>query len=222
MPAAEDGAGHCRGGKSREMGFGESCCQTGILHAHFYGKGHALFPAHTGEAAKSKAQGAAQQVMKNYDSHDCSGRSQDCVAACTRQAGDQQGNAQAGQSRQICFCLFAPVREKVTQRYAETDGNDNNLYDAPEHGNGAEINSLADNEIREKRGHNGRQQRGNRRHGYGKGQVTFTDKRNHVGSGTAGAGAYQYHAYRKGRVKIEGPRKQVCQKRHDGILGDRA
>ena len=107
--------------------------------------------------------------MQRYDSHNGDRRSQDGFPACAGQTCDQERNAEAGQGGQVGFRLFAPVGEVVTQGHANADGDDYDLHDAPEHGYRAEGDTLADNQVGEERGHDRRQQSGNRGHGYGQG-----------------------------------------------------
>ena len=109
----------------------------------------------------------------------------------------------------------------MTQRYTEANGDNDDLYNAPEHGDRAEVDALPDDHISEQGGHNGGKQGGYRCHSYRKGQVALADKGNYIGSGTSRTGTYQYHADRKGRVQVKSPGKGVGEKGHDGILGHR-
>lgn len=52
------------------MGFGKPHGKSGILHAHFDGKGHCFFPRKSDQSCHSKAQGIAQAVVQDDNEED--------------------------------------------------------------------------------------------------------------------------------------------------------
>lgn len=219
MPGTEDGSGDTGHGHGGEMGLGQAGGQTGILHPHFDGQGHHLFPAHAGELADGKAQQIPQHIVEHHHQEDQSGAVQDGVPAGSDDPGDQEADHQTGNGGQVIHRFLGEFGEEVLHRQAHTDGHKHDLEDGNEHAHGIKGDLLAHQQPGQKRGHDGAQHRGAAGHGHGKGHIPMAHEGDHVGGRPAGAGAHQHHPHRQGWIQMEGLGEQKSQKGHDEILG---
>ena len=129
VPCTEDGTGDAGHGQGCKVCFGQARCQAGILHADFDGQGDHFLPAHAAEMADKESQGIAQAVVQDDDQQDDARTVEDSIAAGSDDAGDEEGNSQGRNSRQVIRSRISQLRQEALDDEAQSDGDDDDLQD---------------------------------------------------------------------------------------------